>query len=105
MSLLSHLNFAFKVMYKLKAGANPQQDLTKVIEIINQFDNVFQRCLLNYEKLVAEMRKVNEVQHIRASLPTVHTDLPVLLMREADKEARRLWTSPNVFSQLLSVHN
>ena len=63
MSLLAHLNFTFKVMYRLKQGKNTTSgnNLDKVLEIINQFDAVLMRCLLNYEQLLTNIRKINDV--------------------------------------------
>ena len=84
MSLLAHLNFTFKVMFKLKQGANADQNLSAVADVISQFDSVLQRCLQSFEQLCADMRKINDVQHVRAALPQVNTNLTHVLSQTAE---------------------
>lgn len=68
-------------MYKLKQGANQSQNLSKVTEIISQFDGAFTRCICNYEALLTDVRKINDLQHIRPALPEIKSNLPALLMQ------------------------
>ena len=78
MSLLTHLNFTFKTMYKLKQGeaqASSGSQLSKVGEIITQFDTVFTRCLVNFNGMLKTVRGVSELHHILAALPTIKTFL------------------------------
>ena len=52
MSLMTHLNFTFKTMFKLKqasAKISQSQQLGKIAEIISQFDNTFSRCISNFD--------------------------------------------------------
>ena len=53
-------------------------------DVIGQFDGVLQRCLQSFEQLCADMRKINDVQHVRAALPQVNTDLTRVLTQTAE---------------------
>ena len=92
MSLLTHLNFTYKVMYRIKQGSTPGQGtgLDQVAEFIKHFDNTFQRCLLNYDNLIGNVRKINDLANIRAALPTVPLNLAETLTTLAEAETRRL---------------
>ena len=66
MSLLAHLNFTFKVMFKVKeltnvAVSNPVAGLHKIAEIISQLDMDFSRCLANYKAFINELSKFAEI--------------------------------------------
>ena len=74
-------------------------------EFIRHFDNNFQRCLINFDSLLGNVRKINDLANIRAALPTVPLNLAATLTTLAEAETRRLWNSPNAFAELLNVHN
>ena len=108
MSLLAHLNFTFKVMFKVKeltnvGVSNPAAGLHKIAEIISQLDSDFSRCLANFKAFINEVCKFAEMQPIRQSLPVVMPYLPSTLTSMATEEALRLMNSPDPFLMLLAV--
>ena len=78
MSLMTHLNFTFKTMFKLKkarAQASQSHQLVKVAEIISQFDSSFSRCLINFEQMLNRVRATSELQHVVAAFPSTQVNL------------------------------
>jgi len=51
---------------------------------------VFTRCLVNYEALISDARKINDIANVRVALPTVNVYMASSLTQRAEEEARRL---------------
>ena len=87
------------------SSSTAASNLGDVAQFIGHFDNAFQRCLNNYETLLSNVHKINDLANIRNSLPTVPTNLTATLTTLAEAETRRLWQHTNPFAELLNVHN
>ena len=66
--LLAHLNFTMKVLYRINQGSG-NANLDQIKHLIKTFDAQFSQCLENFRSFLAQVNKLNDLEHLRRNLP------------------------------------